>query len=180
LSSHEKADSQVTWSKVDAGRFGAVILLSKNGKAFSIRLIQKNSVRRMNWKKEFPGCKESKGGIAYRQTRDFLHGKLRNLSFPFVLEGMTELQRKILLLCKRIPYGKTLSYSALAKRVGNPRLARIVGSTMAKNPLPIRIPCHRVIRKEGRTGGFMGDAKDKSGWKMFLLEKERKQDHFPS
>lgn len=157
-----------------------MILLSKDGKVFSIRLLQTKSDHRRSLEKEFPGCTETKGGLAHRQIKDFLEGKNRTLDFPFVLVGMTRLQEKILFLCKGIPYGRTISYSSLAKKAGNANLARVVGSTMAKNPLPLLIPCHRVIRKEGKIGGFMGDAKDKSGWKEVLLERERKAALFPS
>ena len=57
--------------------------------------------------------------------------------------------------CK-IPYGETRSYKWLASQVGHPKAARAVGQAMAKNPIPIIIPCHRVITSEGKLGGFRG------------------------
>ncbi|MCF7811501.1 methylated-DNA--[protein]-cysteine S-methyltransferase [bacterium] len=56
----------------------------------------------------------------------------------------------------KVPFGKTISYGELASKAGSPRAARAVGSAMANNPIPILIPCHRVITPDGRLGGFGG------------------------
>jgi methylated-DNA-[protein]-cysteine S-methyltransferase len=62
--------------------------------------------------------------------------------------------RKVLAACAKIPYGKTVSYSQLARKAGNPLAARAVGNALAKNPLPLVIPCHRVICADGSIGKF--------------------------
>ena len=64
--------------------------------------------------------------------------------------------RKVWALTAEIPFGETVSYSELAKRAGSPNAARAVGSAMARNPLPLLIPCHRVIAADGRLGGYGG------------------------
>ncbi|NQU05275.1 MAG: methylated-DNA--[protein]-cysteine S-methyltransferase [Calditrichaeota bacterium] len=55
-----------------------------------------------------------------------------------------------------VPFGETISYGELAKRAGSPRAARAVGAAMARNPIPILVPCHRVITSSGKLGGFGG------------------------
>lgn len=76
------------------------------------------------------------------------------LKLPYDLQGGTPLQRAVWLEISRIPYGQTLSYTALAERVGFPRAVRAVASACGANPLPLAIPCHRVIAKDGTLGGF--------------------------
>jgi methylated-DNA-[protein]-cysteine S-methyltransferase len=67
-----------------------------------------------------------------------------------------------------IPYGKTRSYSWVAEQMGKPRAVRAVGQALGKNPLPIIIPCHRVIANNERLGGFSGGVE----WKRYLLDLE--------
>ena len=70
------------------------------------------------------------------------------------LKEMTSFQQRVLGKCREISYGRTLSYGELARRVGSPRAARAVGSVMGKNPVPLVVPCHRVIGGEGNLGGY--------------------------
>jgi len=69
---------------------------------------------------------------------------------------------------KAIPYGKAITYAELASVCGRPRAARAVGNAMAKNPVPIVVPCHRVLKSDGSIGGWSG----RPGWKERLLELE--------
>ncbi|MCH7662833.1 MAG: methylated-DNA--[protein]-cysteine S-methyltransferase [Chloroflexi bacterium] len=85
---------------------------------------------------------------------------------PFYREVWRELER--------IPYGRTLSYGELAERVGRPKAARAVGAANGRNPLPIVIPCHRVIGRDGSLTGYGGGLR----FKKALLELERK--HSPA
>jgi methylated-DNA-[protein]-cysteine S-methyltransferase len=72
------------------------------------------------------------------------------------MEGVTPLQRSVLAATAKIPYGQLRSYRALAQAVGRPKAYRFVGGTMAANPFPVLIPCHRVVRSDGTLGGFGG------------------------
>lgn len=72
------------------------------------------------------------------------------------VSNLTELQKKVLRETAKIPYGSVRSYGEIAKRIGRPKAARFVGATMARNPFPIIIPCHRVIGSKGRLGGYGG------------------------
>lgn len=89
---------------------------------------------------------------------------------PLDLEGYGDFSRSVYRTVGRIPYGRTLSYADVAERVGNRRAARAVGMCMKKNPVPILIPCHRVIRGDGRAGGFSSPGG--AGMKVLLLRME--------
>jgi len=84
------------------------------------------------------------------------------LKLPLDLEGLTTFSRTVLERLRRIPPGEVATYGQLAARAGSPRAARAVGSVMAKNPLPIVLPCHRVIASDGTLGGFAGDTKEEA------------------
>jgi len=72
------------------------------------------------------------------------------------LKGYTPFQRRVWQATLQIPYGQTRPYSWVAQEAGSPRAYRAVGTALAKNPIPIIIPCHRVLRKDGTLGGYGG------------------------
>lgn len=76
------------------------------------------------------------------------------LKLPYELISGTPLQRAVWIAISKIPYGQTISYTTLAERVGFPRAVRAVASACGSNPLPLVIPCHRIIAKDGSLGGF--------------------------
>jgi len=105
-----------------------------------------------------PGWQESQRGAvaeAIRQLREYFAGGRTGFDLPLAPKG-TEFQRAVWRQLQDIPYGETISYGELARRVGNPKAARAVGSANGANPLPIVIPCHRVIAGDGSIGGFGG------------------------
>lgn len=73
---------------------------------------------------------------------------------PIVLNGLGRFSTSVLSACRKIKFGQTISYGRLAEKSGRPAAARAVGGAMAKNPLPLIIPCHRVLRSDGKLGGF--------------------------
>lgn len=77
-------------------------------------------------------------------------------SQEFVLNKGTDFQQAVWLELPKIPAGTTITYQELAARVGSPRAQQAVGQALARNPLPVIFPCHRVTRKDGSLGGFMG------------------------
>lgn len=89
-----------------------------------------------------------------RQVRRYFDGDPARFSESIDLNGVTPFRAQVLRACRRIPYGKTASYADLARAVGRAGAGRAVGSTMATNPLPLVIPCHRVMRSDGGLGGF--------------------------
>jgi methylated-DNA-[protein]-cysteine S-methyltransferase len=94
-------------------------------------------------------------GEAARQLREYFAVERTAFDLPLAPEG-TAFQRAVWRQLQQIPYGETISYGELARRVGNPKASRAVGSANGANPLPIVIPCHRVIAFDGSLGGFGG------------------------
>ncbi len=83
------------------------------------------------------------------------------------LRGTTDFQRKVLMVTRRIPYGETRTYKQIAESVGNPRAYRAVGQALGSNPVPIIVPCHRVIGSDGGLTGFGSGLKTKE-WLLHL------------
>lgn len=92
---------------------------------------------------------------ACTQLRAYLAGKLRRFELAFAPIG-SEFQQSVWLELTRIPYGETISYGDLARRVGRPRATRAVGMANNRNPIAIVVPCHRVVGADGRLVGFGG------------------------
>jgi methylated-DNA-[protein]-cysteine S-methyltransferase len=90
-----------------------------------------------------------------RQLEGYFEGKLKEFDVPLVLDG-TEFQLLVWRNLRKIPYGETVSYGQLARRIGSPDAARAVGLANGSNPIPIIIPCHRVIGSNGDLTGFGG------------------------
>ncbi len=109
---------------------------------------------------------------AMHQLQEYFSGKRFAFDLPLQLEG-TPFQKKVWHALQTIPYGTTISYRQLAERVGNARAFRAVGNANRKNPIPIIIPCHRVIQTNGQLGGYSSGTKIKEQ----LLELEKKFAH---
>jgi methylated-DNA-[protein]-cysteine S-methyltransferase len=107
---------------------------------------------------------------AVRQLQAYFAGELREFDLELAPVG-TEFQLKVWRELRRIQYGSTISYGELARRMGNAKGARAVGLANGSNPLPIIVPCHRVIGGDGSLTGF-GGGLPKKKW---LLEMERGQ-----
>jgi O-6-methylguanine DNA methyltransferase len=92
---------------------------------------------------------------ALEQLRAYFDGKLRRFTVALDLSGSgTEFQRRVWSLLLEIPYGAVRSYADVAARAGMPRGARAIGGAVGKNPIPVIIPCHRVVGASGRLTGF--------------------------
>jgi methylated-DNA-[protein]-cysteine S-methyltransferase len=90
---------------------------------------------------------------AFSQLREYLDGKRRDFSVPLALKG-TPFQVSVYEALRAIPYGKTASYEDIAIAVGRPLACRAVGQANHRNPIPLFVPCHRVVNKNGGLGGF--------------------------
>jgi methylated-DNA-[protein]-cysteine S-methyltransferase len=111
------------------------------------------------------GVEENDGGqdvgihhhllAAATQLDEYFAGERRNFELALDPQG-TPFQRKVWLALADIPYGMTISYAELARRVGRPKAFRAVGQANGRNPLAIILPCHRVITSEGTIGGYGG------------------------
>jgi methylated-DNA-[protein]-cysteine S-methyltransferase len=89
-----------------------------------------------------------------RQLEEYFRGVRRVFDLPLDLEGYTPFTLQILAACRAIPFGQTRTYGSLASELGRPGAARFVGNCMARNPLPLVIPCHRMVGSDGSLHGF--------------------------
>ena len=93
---------------------------------------------------------------ALDQLDNYFSGNLTRFSIPVDLRVSTDFTYRVLLAASQIPFGQTISYGEIARLVGSPGASRAVGGALGRNPLPIVIPCHRVIATDGSIGGFTG------------------------
>jgi len=104
------------------------------------------------------------------QLNEYLGGARRNFDFPIDWSVLAPFQRSALQATWAIPYGQTRTYAQIAQQLGHPRAARAVGRAEATNPMPLVIPCHRVIGSDGKLHGYgAGDGLKTKSW---LLEME--------
>jgi len=134
---------------------------------------------------EFPNGRTRKGNGAmpsaqikkwHGQTTQALKGALRGEVAralpPIDLSAGTEFQKSVWRTLRTISAGRTLSYGEVAKKIGKPRAVRAVGGACGANPIPVLVPCHRVLAANRRIGGFSGGL----DWKRRLLEREGAKD----
>jgi len=119
-------------------------------------------------------CKESKQNCespillkASKQIDEYFNGNRKLFEIPFKL-NVPPFYKKVLLEVKKVKYGETASYGKIARMAGNNKAARAVGTANAKNPLPIIIPCHRIISSNNNIGGYSGGLNKK----LYLLDHE--------
>ena len=119
-----------------------------------------------------PGWQQKSAALAapIRQLRAYFAGELRRFDLPLAPEG-TPFQQCVWRELLQIPYGETISYGELARRIGKPSASRAVGLANGSNPISIVIPCHRVIGSNGKLTGYGGGLKTKE----WLLALERGQ-----
>ncbi len=91
--------------------------------------------------------------LAKAQIQEFFLLKRQSFNLPLNPDG-TEFQKQVWNAVKKIPFGKTMTYKEIAQIIGKPKAARAVGFAVSKNPLPLVIPCHRVIGSSGKLTGF--------------------------
>jgi methylated-DNA-[protein]-cysteine S-methyltransferase len=108
---------------------------------------------------------------AVEQLEQYFSGCRREFQLSFGLTGLTPFTQTVLAALQSVPFGTTITYGELAAKAGFPRAARAVGGAMAANPLPIIIPCHRVVAAGGRPGGYSGGGGVRT--KEWLLAFER-------
>ncbi|AXG14468.1 methylated-DNA--[protein]-cysteine S-methyltransferase [Intrasporangium calvum] len=103
-----------------------------------------------------------------RQLDAFFTGALVSVEVPLDLRLATGFRRQVLEHLRHIPAGQTETYAEVARGAGSPRAVRAVGTACATNPVPIVVPCHRVVRTDGSLGGYLGGAEAKA----WLLARE--------
>ena len=112
-----------------------------------------------NLHKQYPNQEliedNSKFKHVIKQLNEYFNGDRTNFELEMDL-NVSPFYKKVLMEVSKVPYGNTSTYSAIAQKLNNPKAVRAVGSANARNPIPIIIPCHRIITKSGMLGGYRG------------------------
>lgn len=110
----------------------------------------------------------------FRQIEEYFAGERKDFDIEIYYTSASSFFSKVMSVLKKIPYGKTITYKDIARKIDNPKAYRAVGMVCNRNPLPILIPCHRVISTTGALIGYRGGVEIKK--KLLDLEKGIKQE----
>ena len=149
--------------KTELGNFGVLISESK-----LIKIILPNKLESIPIKVDNPKKYEPFMIDVLKQLSQYFNGSRKQFELDLKLQISPFYQKVLNEVCK-IPYGQTRSYKNIAKKIKNPRAYRAVANANATNPIPIIIPCHRVIQSNGKLGKYGGG----EGLKYSLIEKEK-------
>jgi len=146
---------------------GALQLVSEDSRLTQITFAKggRPAAPKTEWREDTAALREP-----IRQLRAYFAGELETFDLPLAPEG-TPFQQKVWGELLKIPYGNTISYGELAKRIDNPKASRAVGLANGSNPIPIVIPCHRVIGSNGKLTGYGGGLPIKE--KLLALERRQ-------
>ena len=137
------------WTEHDTP-LGRVVLLAREDGALTALRFAERFETPAEWRRQDAPFSEAK-----RQLDAYFDGRLRRFDLPLAPEG-TAFQQRCWQVLTEIPFGETISYGEQARRVGRPGAARAVGQANGANPLPVIIPCHRVVATNGGLGGYTG------------------------
>ena len=155
------------WAGIGWGKDGITLLILPENKK---HLLKRKLLAAAG--KRYPGCAlifRSVPAVWKKRIALYFKGGAQGLSnLPVDLSGFTAFQKRVWKQTSRIPPGRTVTYSELAAAAGNPLGARAVGQALGKNPIPVIIPCHRIVASGGLGGFSLG-----MRWKKTLLDLER-------
>ncbi len=161
MSLEENHSTEVAYGIYDAGDVGPVFIAVACGGLCAVALRSPEIPERVkkwaqkNGKKLVEDAEETAPYFA--QIEAYLRGEVEEFDLPVDWNCVeSDFQREVLQALAEIPYGEIVSYQDLAEKIGRPHAARAVGTALAKNPIPLVLPCHRVIRRNGQLGGFTG------------------------
>ncbi len=151
------------------GAFGVVAQAKKLVRTF---LPQRKTLTLRAVKERWPDAVESADLLPglQRQVIDYFGGRHVRFNVGLDLTDVSPFRQAVLEACRRIPYGQIASYADLARAAGSPAATRAAGSTMAHNPLPLIVPCHRVLRSDRSIGGFSSPHGVKEKLRLLRLE----------
>jgi methylated-DNA-[protein]-cysteine S-methyltransferase len=138
-------------------QLGNIVLMARDERLIGLDITRENgAATRKRLCGQYPGATESLKPFRklLRLLDQFLQGARVDFDIPFDLGDVGDFSRRVLLAVKAIPYGAVVSYNSIGRSLGYPMAARAVGQAVGRNPIPIVIPCHRVVRSDGRLGGF--------------------------
>ena len=117
-----------------------------------------------------PQRSAQKVAAAKEMLRSYLLGQSHHFELDVDLSSITTFQRRVLEETRKVPRGQVSTYAEIAKRIGQPKAVRAVGQALRRNPVPIVVPCHRVISSDGSLGGYGGNLRDKRKIELLRLE----------
>ncbi len=120
-----------------------------------------------------PTRSHAKAGAAARQVAEYVAGRRETFDLPVDLSHVTAFQRQVLLAACQIPRGQVRTYAEVAGQIGRPRAARAVGQALSHNPVPIVVPCHRVLAADGSLRGYLGSQGVETKQRLLVLEGAR-------
>ncbi len=165
------------WTSVET-RLGRFLVASQDGEIVSIKLPGTEPAILWQELADLAPGTEAEARLdavlvrATEQIQEFVEGLRTEFQLPIRLQG-TAFQEAVWQQLQNIPYGETRSYAQLAEAVGKPGAARAVGGANRANPLPLVVPCHRVVAADGSLGGYAGEMAGAGGLKARLLDLER-------
>lgn len=112
----------------------------------------------------------SRTAAARGELREYLDGHRRTFTLPVDLRHVTPFQRSVLQAARSIPPGEVATYGQIGRRIGRPRAARAIGQALGSNPVPIVVPCHRVLAADGSLGGYSGRGGVRTKRRLLELE----------
>lgn len=151
------------YGKIINTKIGVLSLIEENNKIIAIEIGKKIEKEEVTLK-ETPLLQETQ-----KQLIEYLEGNREKFAIPFNPKG-TKFMKEVWTALQEIPYGEVRTYGQIAKKVGSPKAARAVGMANHRNPIPILIPCHRVIGTSGKLVGYACGLEIK----QFLLDLEQK------
>jgi methylated-DNA-[protein]-cysteine S-methyltransferase len=146
----------VNFSILESG-LGQITLVARDERLINLDIGRGNArALKKSLLEKYPGALESKTPFRTLQMLldRYLRGQKVDFDVPFDLEGLGDFSKKVLLEVKKIPWGRAMSYGAVGRKIGYAAAARAVGQAVGRNPIPIVIPCHRVLQGDGGLGGF--------------------------
>lgn len=174
-------ESRWGWAGVAATDQGlCLVILPRRSREEAQRALVRE-LRQGGFAEEFPKADARRSGAersakeAVEQVRRYLNGTARTIDLRLDLRKGTPFQQKVWRLATEIPYGCVRSYGWLAARLGGRRYARAVGMALGANPVPLIVPCHRIVSHDGSLGGFSGGLPIKR--KLLALEGSLAQVH---
>ena len=148
-----------------------ILGLVSNGDSLLRIILPNENISESKLQQQYPDKDIIEDKLEFNETIDQLSEYFAGTRKVFNIKTKIEISqfyKKALLEVAKVPYGETSSYSKIAQKLNNPKATRAVGTANARNPLPIIIPCHRIIAKNGKLGGYAGGLK----MKKYLLEFE--------
>jgi len=104
---------------------------------------------------EKPDCRRGEAPESFKkELRNYFEGKGEGFNQGIIFLEGTDFEKKVWLALKEIPYGETRTYKWIAEKIGSPKANRAVGQALGRNPIPIALPCHRIIESDGSIGGY--------------------------